>query len=38
MAFEQEINNNNPKHQEFAKLLDQDLRGYDHYVFIGNRS
>ncbi len=26
MAFEQEINNNNPKHQEFAKLLDQDFK------------
>ena len=26
MAFEQEINSNNPKHQEFAKLLDQDFK------------
>ena len=26
MATEQEINVNNPKHQEFAKLLDQDFK------------
>lgn len=26
MAFEQETNSNNPKHQEFAKLLDQDFK------------
>ena len=26
MAFEQEINSNNPKRQEFAKLLDQDFK------------
>ena len=26
MAFEQEINSKNPKHQEFAKLLDQDFK------------
>ena len=26
MAIEQEININNPKHQEFSKLLDQDFK------------
>jgi len=26
MAFEQEIDNNSPKHQEFAKLLDKDFK------------